>query len=361
MSRNHHSNKRVGVFRYSYYDIMFKFFVEQVMDAEFVELPPPTKQTIELGARYSSDYVCTPFKHMVGDYIELLEAGANVLIQVTGPCRLGYYGEMQETILRDMGYDFDMLNFATVTELPAINYIRICREKINPHLSLVRGLRNMLALINMIELMDEANDYYLANAGFEIEHGAFKRTRDEYFEALRHVTCGKEIKEVHRTTMEKYKAIPVNRPEHPIRIGLVGEYYTALVPHSNFDVEQKFIDMGVEVHRMLNLTHRNVHYNEKALRNVVSDYVQYDMGPTSSLTLAAAYQYAKDGFDGIVHMKSAGCTPEIDCVPILQRIGNDMHVPVLSLSYDTQTSDAGLDTRLEAFYDMVAMRKEKMG
>ena len=34
-------------------------------------------------------------------------------------------------------------------------------------------------------------------------------------------------------------------------------------------------------------------------------------------------------------------------------------VPVLYLSYDSQTSDTGLDTRLEAFYDMIAMKKEK--
>ena len=28
-------------------------------------------------------------------------------------------------------------------------------------------------------------------------------------------------------------------------------------------------------------------------------------------------------------------------------------------TYDSQTSDTGLDTRLEAFYDMLSMKKEK--
>lgn len=55
--------------------------------------------------------------------------------------------------------------------------------------------------------------------------------------------------------------------------------------------------------------------------------------------------------------KSAGCTPEIDVMPVLQRLSRDYHIPVLFLTFDTQTSDAGLDTRLEAFYDMIAMRK----
>ena len=58
-------------------------------------------------------------------------------------------------------------------------------------------------------------------------------------------------------------------------------------------------------------------------------------------------------------MKSSGCTPEIDCMPALQRIGREYGIPMLYLSFDSQTSDTGLDTRLEAFYDMIAMRKAR--
>ena len=88
------------------------------------------------------------------------------------------------------------------------------------------------------------------------------------------------------------------------------------------------------------------------------EYLLYDMGPTSTMTIVTARRYAERGFDGIIHAKSAGCTPEIDCEPVLQRISSDFHIPVLYLTYDAQTSDTGLDTRLEAFYDMLAMKKE---
>ena len=46
-------------------------------------------------------------------------------------------------------------------------------------------------------------------------------------------------------------------------------------------------------------------------------------------------------------------------MPVLQSISEDFRVPILYLTYDSQTSDTGLDTRLEAFYDMLAMKKEK--
>lgn len=36
---------------------------------------------------------------------------------------------------------------------------------------------------------------------------------------------------------------------------------------------------------------------------------------------------------------------------MLQKVSEDYSVPVLYLTYDSQTSDTGLDTRLEAFYD----------
>ena len=65
--RDRHARTRVAFFRYSYYDIAFKFFVENVLDADFVTLPKPTKRTIELGSRHSSDTVCAPFKHILGD------------------------------------------------------------------------------------------------------------------------------------------------------------------------------------------------------------------------------------------------------------------------------------------------------
>lgn len=115
--------------------------------------------------------------------------------------------------------------------------------------------------------------------------------------------------------------------------------------------------MGVEVARMLNITNRNLRYHEKNLRASASRYLRYDMGPTSTLTIAAAKKYAEEGFDGIIHLKSSGCTPEIDCMPVLQRISRDYGIPVLYLSFDSQTSDTGLDTRLEAFYDMISLRK----
>ena len=68
---------------------------------------------------------------MMGCYIEALEQGANVLIQTGGTCRLGYYGELHEQILKDMGYDFEMFNL-TCSVIKSHRYVKghetVCPE-----------------------------------------------------------------------------------------------------------------------------------------------------------------------------------------------------------------------------------------
>lgn len=353
----HHSRKKVAIFNYSYYNVAFQFFVEHVLDAEWVEPPKAAHHALELGSRESSDFVCAPFKHILGCYIEELEAGADVLMQLTGPCRLGYYGELQEAILRDMGYEFDMVNFALLTGKPATEYVKVVLRTVNPDLSISVGVKNLLATVQMILRLDTYNDYYMAHAGFEVEPGAFERAREEYFDAMRACTGIADIERAQREGMAAMRAIPTDEPQDPVRVGLVGEYFTAVDPGGNLDVEKKLEAMHVSVAREMNITHRNLLYNEPNLRRSIAEYVDYDMGPTSTLTIAAAKKYAEEGYDGIIHLKSSGCTPEVDCMPVLQRISRDYHVPILYLSYDSQTSDAGLDTRLEAFYDMISMKK----
>ncbi|MEE0707120.1 MAG: hypothetical protein UCH28_12160 [Adlercreutzia sp.] len=355
----HHKYTKAAFFRYCYYDPAFKFFCEQVLDVDYLPLPEATRVSSEVGAQNSSDYVCTPFKHILGDFAEALDLGADILIQFGGPCRLGYYGELQESILRDMGYDFIMLNFAHGIEKGYIGWAKEVLQTVNPNIDVPHGVVKLKAVAKMIEHLDSLRDFYLANGGFEVEPGSFDRAWSRAMDAMRTCLDERDINQVYREALEDMRSIPLNKPADPIRIGVVGEMFTAIDERSNLELDHKLMAMGVEVHRMLNFTNRYLRYNEPNLRIGAKDYLTYDMGPTSTLTVAAARKYAAEGFDGVIHAKSAGCTPEIDCIPVLQKVSEDFHMPILYLTYDSQTSDTGLDTRLEAFYDMLAMKKEK--
>ncbi|MBM6953389.1 hypothetical protein [Enorma phocaeensis] len=356
--RDRHSRRKVSFFHFRNYEPAFKYFTEQVLDADFVPTPTPTRATIKRGEEMSADYVCTPFKHIIGDYAAALEQGADVLVQVTGFCRLNYYGELQEMILRDAGYtDFQMLNFSYVASGKMRDYIAYCKKVVNPNLSVAHGVKNLLGAYRMVEHIDAFRDRYLANAGFEVEPGSFQRVRKEFISSMNAAKTNSDIEDGFRRSMDALDALATKKPADPVRVGIVGEYYTAQDPTSCLNLEQKLLDMGVELSNAMSISAFNLHFNIDAAQASISEYSTYDMGPTSTFNIAAAKRYAEAGYDGIVHIKSAGCTPEIDVMPVLQRLSRDYHVPVLFLTFDTQTSDAGLDTRLEAFYDMIAMKK----
>ena len=104
--------KKVAFPIFGNYNLCIKYFVEQALGAEYILQPSMTKRTMENGARYSPDSVCTPFKTSLGSMIDALEAGADTLIMTFGICRLGYYGELQEEILRSLGFEFDFINLS---------------------------------------------------------------------------------------------------------------------------------------------------------------------------------------------------------------------------------------------------------
>src|SRR5690554_3934220 len=81
------------------------------MGIEYVIPPFTSKKTIELGARYVPESACLPLKITVGNLIEAYEMGADTILMVggKGPCRFGYYCEMQRDILCDMGRNMELI------------------------------------------------------------------------------------------------------------------------------------------------------------------------------------------------------------------------------------------------------------
>ncbi|MDE6839592.1 MAG: hypothetical protein K2P49_01865 [Oscillospiraceae bacterium] len=345
--------------QYAEYSCAFKYIVEQALGCKYVVPPALTKRTMELGTKYSPDFVCTPFKTILGSMIEALEAGADTLLMTHGLCRLGYYGELAEQILRDLGYQFDFINLSDYDMSKKKEYIRIVR-RFNPKVNYARFLVQFMEGLRMVEYVDEITCEYYKNCGFDPSGGGYKRAYQDFLTAMRTAQSRADVEAGYRAAKRELQSIPLDKPQRPLRVGVVGEFYTVMDAFSNLELEQKLADMGVEVHRWMNVTNQFLRYGsgQKNLKVKIQDLCQYDMGPTSTANIWYARECAERGYDGLVHIKSAACTPEIDVMPVLQNISADYKIPVLYLTYDAQTSDVGLMTRLEAFYDMIHMRKK---
>lgn len=336
----------------------FKYLCEKGFDVKYLMPPPITRRTLELGSKYSPDYVCVPFKYCLGCYLEVLEKGANCLMQIFGNCRLNFYGELAERILRDMGYDFAFFNMADIdftSPRSIFEHFRI----INPKMTLVHVLPAWRTTYRMIEMIDEFEDYLRRNVGFEINEGELDGVYREFLKKCEEVPSHKELKKIYKEYRERLHAVKTNKPARTVKVGMIGDFYTAQEPFSNYFMEREFAKFGMEIFRSMNVSNTLVHNRYKDRLRYGKKYAKYYIGGTSNFSVAEALEFANAGVDGIIQVKSFGCTPEIDAIPILQNISRDYNIPILHFSFDSQTGEAGIKTRLEAFYDMVEARKHK--
>ena len=329
------------------------------LDVEYITPPPITAKTLEIGSKYSPDFVCSPFKYNLGNYIESIEAGANTLFQVGGACRLQYYGELHEQILRDLGYEFKFVNLAKANlGKPQTLYAPF--KVVNPNLSLSKVAKVMTVVVKMAKFIDETEDFIRQNVGFEKYKGSFDSMHRKMLEELKTVSTHRQLNEKMQKYSKMFKYIPVDKPKNPLRVGILGEYYTIIEPYSNHFIEKELAKMGIVVDRWMNISNSLLNRKKKEAVNHISNYASYDMGATCMMTIECALSWAKKKYDGMIHVKSFGCTPETDAMPVLQNISRDYKIPILYFSFDSQTSETGIRTRLEAFYDMILMRKEEI-
>ncbi len=81
------------------------------LDIEVVVPPKNSKRTLDLGAKLAPESACLPFKVNLGNYLEAAELGADTIVITggIGPCRFGYYGELERKILCEAGYPFELV------------------------------------------------------------------------------------------------------------------------------------------------------------------------------------------------------------------------------------------------------------
>ncbi|MGD0576512.1 MAG: hypothetical protein ABSA74_00345 [Candidatus Staskawiczbacteria bacterium] len=349
--------KKVSFPHMGNYFVGFRPIAELIADQVIVP-PPITKKTLEIGAKHSPESACIPFKYNLGNYIEALELGANVLVQAGGGCRFGYYGEVQKEILNKLGYKFDFIKlnnnyFAAITEI----------RKINPKISYAKILKTVFLSYFRIRAIDETEDLVRKNIGFQKNKGEFEKAYKSFLSGLGETKNIREVRACKNKYMQILKKIETEKPENPIRVGVIGELYVLMEPFSNFYVEKELAQKGIEVHRFVTVSSilHDVFSFESHLRNFQKDakpYLKYHIGAHGTESVARAQKLIKKGFDGIIHIKPFGCMPEVNAMSVLHNISKDYKVPIIYFSFDSQTSEAGIKTRIEAFHDMLLAKRK---
>lgn len=342
------------------YYIPISYLVTNITHCQVVIPPKITKKTISLGSKYAPDYVCVPFKYNLGNFIEALDKNANVILQAGGGCRYGYYAELQEQILKDLNYNFEFVNLISGNHVSIKNIYHFAKS-LNPKLNIIQFIYHAINTILMIITMDKLSIYPRENMGFEVEKNSFKITEEEFLKELKTPKQSPyKILKTYFKYKKKFKSLKINKPTNCLKIGIVGELYSIMEPFCSNNIERKLANFGIEVHRFTTLTYLlfQKKFNIKRLLKKGKKYLKYHLGADATESVVLSMELAEKNYDGIVHIKSFGCTPELNAMTILEKISNDYDIPIIYFSFDSQDSDVAIDTRLEAFYDMLEQKKE---
>ena len=350
---------KIGFPHVGNYCVPAKFLFSKILDCYIIDAPPITSKTIDLGVKYSPDFVCTPFKYTLGTMLEVIEKGANCVVQLGGGCRYGYYHELQREIISDLGYDVKYINLVTAGHADAK---KICKELkcLDPKFSKIKGLYYLGITKKMVEYMDKVDDYIRHNVGFEVEKGLMEKYNNMMLNDFLSVNSVFSLRKVFKKYFNLIKSVELNMPKDVVKIGVIGELYTVMEPFSNYYLEKSLASFGMSVTRFTNVTYLLFEKGKYVRRNIkkYSKYVRYRMGADATDNIMRCVDMCRNGYDGIIHIKSSFCTPEIGSMGIINKICHEYDVPVMFFSFDTNTSKVGLQTRLEAFNDMIEMRKK---
>ncbi len=332
---------------------------------DYVLPPPSSNRTMQLGVKAGPEFACFPLKTTLGNYIEALEAGADTLIMIAGrgPCRFGFYAEMHRRILSELGYDFRMVTLEFhLKDLPLmarnIRYLKQGKPLIDVYRAVKFGLAKAVAV-------DHIERQALHQRYLDLDRGATSAALRQAYRKMREVSELAAVPRVQQECLEMLAAVPQKEVHDPVKIGIVGEFYMVLEPFFNLDIEEQLGNMGAYVERNIWLTDwirpsgnnpiggHHDHESEEA----ASPYLTHGVGGEGIHTLGYTVIYAREGFDGVIHLLPFTCMPETIAKAILPVVARDVDIPALSLVIDEQTGKAGVATRLEAFVDLARSRR----
>ena len=271
------------------YYIVFDYFIRKATKCKVIVPPATTKRTIEIGSKYAPSFVCVPFKYNLGNYIEALEKGANTLVQGGGGCRYGYYGELEEKILRDLGYDFEFYNMISDNHISLKKGYKFCK-KMNKRANPISTFYYLINSLVMIICMDKIEKYIRLNMGFEVVDGSFEKIEKEYLDSFKDNGIFKNIYNYFKYR-KKFRNILINKPTKPLRVAMLGELYSLIDANTTYNSERKIMKMGVEVYRDTDLTYLLI--TKRFILNRMirkgKKYIKYHLGADASGSVVKSY------------------------------------------------------------------------
>jgi len=338
------------------------------LGVDYVIPPFNNKKALELGTKHAPEMACLPLKINIGNFIQAYELGADTILMAggCGPCRFGYYCEMHREILKDAGYEMEVLTM----EKPERDISEFLRrgKKLVGSAGASKIIKALYNAVRITVLVDELERLCFKTRPREMERGSTNRIFKSFQNRVMPAEGSGEIKKLIMDTRDRLLSVEINKQFKPLKIGIVGEIYTTIDSYTSFDIQNRLGEMGAEVDRYVTVSGWVIEHMLKKTLHLPRDlryakaakpYLGTMIGGHAQETVGNTVMYANEGYDGVIQIYPLTCMPEIVAESILPEIQRDLDIPVLTLIIDEMTGEAGYLTRVEAFVDLLAQRKER--
>jgi len=138
---------------------------------------------------------------------------------------------------------------------------------------------------------------------------------------------------------------------HPVNIAILSHGYNLYDDHVSMKIFKKLENMDIKVHVSDNLSNAEKTEGLSVLNTNL--YWANEL----EITGAAGSFMTNKNIDGIITLTAFGCGPDSLMIERITRYAKRLQKPLLNLTVDEHTGEAGFITRIEAFTDMLFRKK----
>lgn len=324
--------KKIGIpqtLLYQYYISFWKPFFEE-LGFEVVITPSTTKNILDKGVRKMAPEMCVPMKICSGHVVELTESNVDFIY-------------IPRFVSINENNDFFCPKFMALPDMLK---------------SIIPNLKTKILTNDILSVSDDITDYkhYIElTKDLQVTKQdictAAKKARNFWIE-YRNLCKTKKYNSKQANDKVLYGKDIKSTSKKPLKIGVVGYVYDVYDEFISMNVLERLEELGADTQTFETLTDKEI---EKELKR----FSKRLFWTFSNKTIASAYHFFEDDtIDGVIHITAFGCGPDAFIGKYLELDSEKYEKPFMTLRVDEHTGENHLQTRIEAFVDMLIKLKE---
>lgn len=325
---------KIGIPRallYYYYISFWQPFFEE-LGMEVIISDETNKRIINEGIKASVPEICVPIKIYIGHVLDLVKKDVDYLFVP----RMVSIKEGEVFCPKFMGLPDILMHGVEGLE----DKVLTCH--INSTSDDISDYNNYTALVEKLDVSLEAIKKAAKVAGEKWrKHRSHNKKGYTIVEALNMVEKGVEPRKVH------------NRGRR-LKIGLLGYVYNIYDNFVSMNIVNKLRELNVDFVTFDMLDEGEILKNIENMEKVL-------FWTFSNKLLGAGYKFFRNReVDGIIHVTAFNCGPDSFLGKLFEIESDDTGIPFMTIRVDEHTGENHLQTRIEAFIDMLRLKKIKV-